>query len=339
MTGLGKQYPDKGAMITFRRKPRVCKGTTHLLNTICAKVDHYEIYSGVQFRMATPAEIEGLEKELRNRGLNGFGADLIGARKRKPRRVTVGQFRGHFVLDHSLEFQPAYPVFDFQSPLLELALISRLTMRSEIRLGPYLDTTETPGMTKGYAPGEEFDEWPPSMRALGQRSLSEIANLYAKFRAIPEEYRTRVYEALTRVLEMDHIRMGSGMKTLGYVSIIESLVARKPDEKDPVSSIKRQMRKKLLLISRRCRNTLPLPYGFFCNWNEKAIDKLWSAIYDFRSVIAHGGAGEEGFTFKHDKKVEFDLARLNKCFIIPATHSIIRFALCEPELLADLKEV
>ncbi len=76
------------------------------------------------------------------------------------------------------------------------------------------------------------------MRALGQRSLSEIANLYAKFRAIPEEYRTRVYEALTRVLEMDHIRMGSGMKTLGYVSIIESLVARKPDERIPFRPLK-----------------------------------------------------------------------------------------------------
>ena len=76
----------------------------------------------------------------------------------------------------------------------------------------------------------------------------------------------------------------SPLRFLGYFAILESLLTHAPKPSDPYSSITRQVQKKLILLDHRW--THKINYGPF---GEAKPEKVWSTMYGYRSLIAHGG--------------------------------------------------
>ncbi len=120
----------------------------------------------------------------------------------------------------------------------------------------------------------------------------------------------------------------SPLRFLGYFAMLEGLLAHKPNNTDPYDSITRQVKKKLTLLNNRWPRKID--YSPFRN---TAPDKVWGKMYAYRSDVAHGNAPD----FKKELRAlgsEADALRLLK----ETTKSIVRFALDEPVLLADLRE-
>jgi hypothetical protein len=120
----------------------------------------------------------------------------------------------------------------------------------------------------------------------------------------------------------------SPLKFLGYFAILESLLTHAPKPIDPYDSITRQVKKKLGLLNNRFARKIEYsPFG------GARPEKVWTAMYHYRSLLAHGG----------DPEFTRDLAVLKSretalTLIKETVKSTIRHGLLEPQLLADLKE-
>lgn len=121
----------------------------------------------------------------------------------------------------------------------------------------------------------------------------------------------------------------SSLLFLGYFAILESVLTHQPKPKDTIDSITRQIKKKIALLNGRF--PVPLDYRPFQNTDP---DQIWSAMYDLRSTMAHGG------------KVDFEsspLKRLNDfesalVLLKDTVKKTVRHCLREPRLVRDLRE-
>jgi hypothetical protein len=134
---------------------------------------------------------------------------------------------------------------------------------------------------------------------------------------------------LTRQLsELKALPHASPLRFLGYFALLESLLTHAPKPSDPYDSITRQVKKKVTLLDHRWAR--PIDYGPFGN---ASADTVWSKMYAYRSLLAHGSApaftGDLQVLRSHEHAL-----RLVK----ETVKSIIRQALEEPRLLRDLKE-
>lgn len=117
---------------------------------------------------------------------------------------------------------------------------------------------------------------------------------------------------------------------LMYFAIIESILTHKPDGKDTIDSITRQIKGKFKLLSKRF--LWPLEYTKYFK-PLPAPEKLWSLLYSYRSKIAHGdGADFEG-----------NLAPLKDrnavlCFLKEAVSLLIVEGIREEEFMIDLRD-
>lgn len=159
------------------------------------------------------------------------------------------------------------------------------------------------------------------------RDIEMIAAIY--FGLKKQDHRLidikRLATQLSQLKELPHT---SPLRFLGYFAILESLLTHPPKPTDPYDSITRQVKKKVALLDHRWGNTLD--YKAFGGATPETV---WSKMYTYRSLVAHGGAPE--FTG--------DLAALgsheNALTLVKETvKSVIRHALDEPQLLLDLRE-
>ncbi len=121
----------------------------------------------------------------------------------------------------------------------------------------------------------------------------------------------------------------SPMRYLSYFAILEALVTHSPKDGDPYDSITRQVKKKMALLNRRFPRELP--YGVFGN---ASTDTVWGKLYSYRSKIAHGSNAD----FSSGDLSTLHGADRALAFLREATLAVVRQALSEPELLADLRE-
>jgi hypothetical protein len=109
-----------------------------------------------------------------------------------------------------------------------------------------------------------------------------------------------------------------------------TLITHNPKLDDRGDSITHQMRSKLPLLSRRFYPSLPYTRHF----KQMGVDKVWTALYGYRSSIAHGGMPD----FSTSKFIALQSAANAKAFLDTTVRCLIKHSMNEPDLYRDLKE-
>jgi hypothetical protein len=142
------------------------------------------------------------------------------------------------------------------------------------------------------------------------------------------------FPELSRAVQaFDSLRLlppSSDFHVVGLFAIVEMLITHNPKLEDRGDSIGHQMRTKIPLLSRRFKE--PLRYRDF--FDDDSDNKIWNALYSYRSSIAHGGSPD--FSTK-ELRILKDSPNAH-AFLRDAVRGIIRHSLREPMLYRDLKE-
>lgn len=165
--------------------------------------------------------------------------------------------------------------------------------------------------------------------------LQEIAELYKlKLEVIGASNTPGAFPELQRGLEMlNSLRIlpaRSSFHVLGLFAIIEMLITHNPKLEDRGDSITHQMKSKIPLLTRRFDR--PLPYESY--FGAAGVDKVWSALYAYRSTVAHGGE----LDFKKGNLRLLTAPEHADAFLLLVVKSILRHALREPYLYRDIRE-
>lgn len=141
------------------------------------------------------------------------------------------------------------------------------------------------------------------------------------------------FSEIQRALEMyDNLSLlppNSEFHILGLFAIIEMLITHNPKLEDRGDSITHQMKSKIPLLSRRFEKPLDVN-SFFCATAE---ERVWSALYKYRSSLAHGGLPD----FQKGELKCLKDSEQAKAFLKVVVKSLIKHALHEPYLYRDLR--
>lgn len=157
--------------------------------------------------------------------------------------------------------------------------------------------------------------------------VSEIKAIHTSLRS----YDHAVLDLKRFFIQMSHLKglpHGSPLRFLGYFGILESLLTHNPRPNDTIDSITRQVKKKLTLLDRQFVKAID--YSGFGQVNP---EKVWTKMYAYRSVIAHGGRPD----FTRDLAVLMNPQQALK-LLKETAKALIRHTLNEPQLIVDLRE-
>lgn len=161
-------------------------------------------------------------------------------------------------------------------------------------------------------------------------AISDDMSLVAEcFRLLQERapHDVNVQRAVRQLGDLKALPRTSALTFLGCFAVLESLLTHEPKPNDPYSSITRQVKTKLALLNSRFDR--PIDYSPF---SQVAADKVWTKMYDYRSSIAHGA--EPDFI---RELMLLNNAQVAQHLLAQTTKSVVRQALREPQLLADLR--
>lgn len=128
--------------------------------------------------------------------------------------------------------------------------------------------------------------------------------------------------------DLEAVPSHSPLRFLGLFAVLESLLTHPPKPTDPYDSITRQIKKKVALVDHRCQ-----PHLDYSAFGDSDPEKIWTKMYIYRSALAHGGAP----TFDGELQMLGNHANALR-LVKQAAKAVIRQALIEPQLLADLKD-
>jgi hypothetical protein len=168
---------------------------------------------------------------------------------------------------------------------------------------------------------------------INEASLNEISLIYRSYMdltngGIGEVKFPEIQRAVTMFDSLSALPPNSEFAVLGLFAIIEMLITHNPKLEDRGDTITHQMKSKIPLLSHRFDR--PLDYSFFQDTNE---EKIWSALYKYRSALAHGGAPD--FCSK-ELRVLKD-SKTATIFLKEVVKALLRHSLNEPQLLRDLR--
>lgn len=314
-------------------------GFAHLANVGELRVDApYDVADGLQIRKATQNEARSLKSLV---DVSHAFTPVAPTRNPYETKIHTRETKqGH--VSHSTSDLPEdewrYHVITFEgtNTRLHRFVDASVLTRCHLVLGPSvsaLPTSRGPGIMSG---GSAFNRlWnelahtDEHVLSLGSAELDDLRLVFQKVSAFQDD-RVDLRAAMRRTTQLDRIPRRSPLRFLGYISVLESLVTHAPDPKDPHDSLTRQVRQKMLLVGRR--SVIPIPYEVFGDdVNEKT---LWTRLYEYRSAIAHGATPDFGQRLKCLKDPATALA-----FVSGAAVALMRQALEEPELIADLRAV
>jgi hypothetical protein len=158
--------------------------------------------------------------------------------------------------------------------------------------------------------------------------VADLAHVYKKFLEHDNTI-VNVHGAVNDYVALRMIAKQSSLRFLGLFAILESLLTHPPKHGDPHDSITRQVTNKMALLNRRLAR--PLDYEHYFKSLKR--ENIWPKLYDLRSSFAHGVRFDFASKFQA-------LGTLDNAFrfVGVATRAVMRRALEEPHLLADLKE-
>lgn len=184
--------------------------------------------------------------------------------------------------------------------------------------------------------------WNPSMHRILQEALffddpisawdladlQEMRDVFSAFLSF-KDVNFDLAKCASKFHELRDIPTHSPLRAIGYFALIESIVAHKPDPKDPTDSLSRQVRQKMVLLSRRFMHPLSTTEFF---GQEVSAEALWKSLYSYRSDIAHGAVPDFEKKYQTLGDAHF-VAR----FLARAVSLLLCQVLKEPVLLADLR--
>lgn len=164
-------------------------------------------------------------------------------------------------------------------------------------------------------------------RRISTKQLESITELHSLFEALPEDY-SFVRHAISNFSALRRIPRTSELLTVGYFSIIESLITHAPRLSETLDSINHQITNKMILLRKKfTRQILPTTY-----FMHAAEERLWKKLYAYRSSLAHGN--------KLDFNQEFQVLKGHAeviAFLKENIKELLVLALKDPEFLSDLR--
>jgi hypothetical protein len=136
---------------------------------------------------------------------------------------------------------------------------------------------------------------------------------------------------------LDQLLDSSGLKILGYFSVIEGLLSHAPLSGDRVDSIQRQLIRNINLLNNRLKRIgREIPFGDFGSTKPK---KILESLYAYRSAIAHGGSIKGPIDDINNLRVgatTTDHLWIHD-WLRTMTKELILAAVVEPDLVSDLR--
>lgn len=174
------------------------------------------------------------------------------------------------------------------------------------------------------------------LQGIGQREIPfvELAKSDAKsIRALRSKFQLHdntilnEKEVIQQILDLEELPPQSPLQFLGYFAVLESLLTHQPKKTDTIDSITRQIIRKVILLDNRWDPHID--YGPFQGAKQ---DTIWSAMYRYRSSLAHGGApdfnGELHVLGNRDQALKL---------LKYTVKGVLRQSLIEPRLIVDLR--
>jgi len=169
----------------------------------------------------------------------------------------------------------------------------------------------------------EFGE--PQIR---MADIHRIAAYCSHIRALPRD--SFVRHALKILCDVQRLPVATDLGVLGYFSVLEAMITHKPRSQETLDSVLHQIRGKFALL--RKRFVRPMDYAQY--FNDAGAKKLWGALYEYRSCLAHGVKADfqsGDLQLLKSKSAAWD-------FIKEAAKNLIILGLDDPDFLADLRK-
>lgn len=190
---------------------------------------------------------------------------------------------------------------------------------------------------RGYSPSKlqnYFNEANPITKIVRQHDLEDLSHTYKLINHVAGNVKEgSEFPEIRRALQMyDNLKSlphYSEFHIIGLFAIIEMLVTHNPKLEDRGDSITHQMRAKIPLLSRRFDKEVNTS-DFFGDTSE---NKIWTHLYKYRSLLAHGGMPD----FERDLKSLKDFKNV-KSFLDLIIRRMLKHSLKEPFLYRDLRE-
>jgi hypothetical protein len=171
---------------------------------------------------------------------------------------------------------------------------------------------------------------------IDDQELETLTSLFLKWKAMSNENKEgeEAYPEISRALKMfDTLKLlpkQSDFEILSLFSIIEMLITHEPEGAGD-ASITKQIRGKMPMLLKRSVKTMPTPEVL----KAVSAEKIWNALYDLRSCLAHGSVAN----FQKGKHALLKNDKISSEYLRDAVASLINLAIHDPWLLRDLKSV
>jgi|GEM_PF-1406684 len=214
----------------------------------------------------------------------------------------------------------------------EIAQASILSTAPEFELGVSLGFGEIFHCGSGGLSIEDFRKRvafdDSAFDAVTDAGINDLKSLLPAFFALPQD------DVLRRAIG-DYIALRTlphtPLKVLGLFALLESILTHKPRDTDPYQAVGRQVKAKMQLLDHRFKR--PANYGASRSRYSDVLLKLWSALYDVRSTIAHGSP----LDFTQGIAAKLGSVDVVHAIVRDVLRSLLRQMLEEPQLLKDLK--
>lgn len=143
------------------------------------------------------------------------------------------------------------------------------------------------------------------------------------------EQHPEIQRAFLMYDSLNMLPANSEFQVIGLFAIIEMMITHNPKLEDRGDSITHQMQAKLPLLMRRFRREISTKQHFG-NVDAK---KVWSALYSYRSALAHGGVAN----FASGPLQAIKSAEAAAEYLRSVVKGLLRHVLLEPLLFLDLK--
>jgi hypothetical protein len=182
-------------------------------------------------------------------------------------------------------------------------------------------------------------------RIIAKENLNEIVDLLTLYRQVigpPQaandhmpnasgslgRLHPEIRRAITMLSNLKGLTHSSDLLVLGLFAIIEMLITHNPKLEDRGDSITHQLKSKIPLLERRFDRRLQYADYF----GGASIEKVWSALYKYRSSIAHGGE----LDFKNGLSILKSKDNADQ-FLFEVVRGMLRHILREPDLYKDIR--
>lgn len=181
--------------------------------------------------------------------------------------------------------------------------------------------------------GDEWSESGVPFVSVSQTDLGKIRSIYKLIQHMEKsDHKFEIRQVINSFRLSLGLPMNNPMVILSLVAVIESILTHQPKPNDPTESITRQVSCKMNLLSHQFDfNNMTMTHF------KAVIDtvKLWKAIYEYRSRVAHGD--RIFFTNESGLKVLQSQDNLIR-YLKSITRKLIFLFLKETRLLIDLKK-